>query len=188
MLTHDGMTLSYNCWGEVAQILNTAQGTASYAYDSSGRRIRKTVGGVVTYFLYEGTDLIAELDGSGAITRSYVWGAQGLISDHTGGGQGGQGASLLSDGARQLALGGSTFALPERHARFAACTDFLALLQGNGGSDRFYTFDTQGSVNGLWGGGGIIASPLTPAWGNGNLGDNSGSPFGYKGQRGAYTG
>jgi hypothetical protein len=28
---------------------------------------------------------------------------------------------------------------------------------------------------------------LTPAWGNGNLGDNSGSPFGYKGQHGAYT-
>ncbi len=58
-------------------------GTTSYVYDLAGNRISKTVGGVTTYFLYSGGELIAELDSAGTIQRTYTWGPAGLISDHS---------------------------------------------------------------------------------------------------------
>ncbi|ATE60020.1 RHS repeat-associated core domain-containing protein [Thauera sinica] len=38
--------------------------TESYAYDDSGRRIRKTSGGATTYYLYDGDDIHAEWSGT----------------------------------------------------------------------------------------------------------------------------
>lgn len=55
--------------------------TASMTYDSAGRRVSKTAGGITTYYLYSGDTLIAELDATGAVKQSYNWGALGLISD-----------------------------------------------------------------------------------------------------------
>ncbi|MCK9316433.1 MAG: hypothetical protein M0Q48_09875 [Verrucomicrobia bacterium] len=50
-----------------------------FKYDWMGRRISKTVktNGVTSYsrkFLYDGWNLIAELDGNNALVRSYTWG------------------------------------------------------------------------------------------------------------------
>jgi RHS repeat-associated protein len=45
----------------------------------------KTVGSSTTYYLYDGDALIAEVDAStDQVTRSYTWGADGLVSDHSG--------------------------------------------------------------------------------------------------------
>ena len=45
----------------------------------------KTVGSSTTYYLYDGDALIAEVDASTEqVTRSYTWGANGLVSDHAG--------------------------------------------------------------------------------------------------------
>ena len=45
----------------------------------------KTVGSSTTYYLYDGDALIAEVDAStNQVTRSYTWGADGLISDLAG--------------------------------------------------------------------------------------------------------
>jgi RHS repeat-associated protein len=44
---------------------------AEYGYDLFGRRIWKQVDGVRTWFYYTDEGLAAELDGSGAVTRSY---------------------------------------------------------------------------------------------------------------------
>jgi RHS repeat-associated protein len=38
--------------------------SASFAYDSSGRRAKKTVGGTTTQFLYDGLNTVQELDGN----------------------------------------------------------------------------------------------------------------------------
>jgi RHS repeat-associated protein len=47
----------------------------SLAYDPLGRLAQTTAGATVTRFLYEGDDLAAEYDGSGALLRRYVHGA-----------------------------------------------------------------------------------------------------------------
>jgi len=45
--------------------------TATYAYDPFGRRIRKTVNGQSTSFLWDGASLIAEYDASGNVIKRY---------------------------------------------------------------------------------------------------------------------
>lgn len=47
--------------------------TASFTYDALGRRISKTVNGQTTQFLYDGNDIVAEMQG-GAITAFYLRG------------------------------------------------------------------------------------------------------------------
>ena len=49
------------------------QTVATYAYDATGRRVSKTVGGETTYFLYGHFGLQAEYDGDGTLLRSYGW-------------------------------------------------------------------------------------------------------------------
>lgn len=44
---------------------------ASFTYDALGRRISKTVGGVTTQFLYDGQDIVAEIQG-GAVSVTYL--------------------------------------------------------------------------------------------------------------------
>ena len=48
--------------------------TPNYGYSSDGMRAWKTVGGSTTYFLYDGSNPICELDGSGAVTATNTWG------------------------------------------------------------------------------------------------------------------
>lgn len=54
-------------------LLTSAPGSASLAYDP-GMRLYQTVGGgVTTRFAYDGADMIAEYDGSSALQRRYVF-------------------------------------------------------------------------------------------------------------------
>jgi RHS repeat-associated protein len=44
----------------------------SFAYDPMGRRVEKTINGVTTMYLYDGLDIIMEMDEMGAPTASYI--------------------------------------------------------------------------------------------------------------------
>lgn len=54
--------------------LTSATNGASLAYDPTGRLMSITLGGTTTKFLYDGTRLIAEYNGSDALLRRYVHG------------------------------------------------------------------------------------------------------------------
>ncbi len=80
----DGTTLSYDNKGNL-----TYDGTHSYTYDCenrllttlgqtfkydvAGRRIRKTIGGTTTQYVYDGARLIAECENS-VVVRKYIYG------------------------------------------------------------------------------------------------------------------
>ena len=81
----NGEVFTYDCWGNLTRADNTPSGTVTYAYDSGGRCISKSVGGATTYYVYDGEDVAGETDSTGATTRTYSWGALGLISDHGSG-------------------------------------------------------------------------------------------------------
>jgi YD repeat-containing protein len=46
--------------------------TASLAYDPVGRRVEKTINGTTTMYLYDGLDIIMEMDETGTPTASYI--------------------------------------------------------------------------------------------------------------------
>ena len=73
-LTGDGTwTFAYDAENRLTSA-STSGTTATYEYDPLGRRSAKVVNGLRTEFLYDGTSVILEYDGSGAILRRYVYG------------------------------------------------------------------------------------------------------------------
>lgn len=67
----------------------TAGTTAGYAYDPFGRRLRKTVNGLTSWFLWEDDVLLAEYDGAGNRTRRYAYaGGWAPVQTATGSGAG----------------------------------------------------------------------------------------------------
>ncbi len=67
-----GETFSYDFTNRLRSFSKTGT-AASYAYDPFGRRIRKSVNGVTTWYLWDGDQLLAEYDGSGARTVRYAY-------------------------------------------------------------------------------------------------------------------
>ena len=69
-----GMGLTWN--GQYQLTATTTNGVAAeqYGYDALGRRIWTASGGVTTYSVYDGAQVIADVDASGALLRSYTWG------------------------------------------------------------------------------------------------------------------
>jgi RHS repeat-associated protein len=61
----------YYTWNGLSELtsVQTVNGststTVTYGYDAGGHRVRKTVGGVTTYYVWDGDALIAQLDASG---------------------------------------------------------------------------------------------------------------------------
>ena len=51
-----------------------AQGEGAYTYDYLGRRIEKNIGGTITKYIYDGDNIIAEYDDTGALLARYVYG------------------------------------------------------------------------------------------------------------------
>ena len=72
-LTNDG-TRSFTYDTENHLISVAGPVTAGLSYDPAGRLRQTVINGVTTQFLYSGNDLIAEMDGAGAILRRYVHG------------------------------------------------------------------------------------------------------------------
>ncbi len=68
----DGGDVGYDFTNRLRSFSNSTN-AASYAYDPFGRRIRKSVNGVTTWYLWDGDQLLAEYDGSGARTVRYAY-------------------------------------------------------------------------------------------------------------------
>ncbi len=69
---YGGYTFGYNDAGRMTSVSGGA--TASYSHNALGQRVRKAVGGVSTYFVYdEAGHLVGEYDGSGTLIQETVW-------------------------------------------------------------------------------------------------------------------
>lgn len=70
-MTSDGArSYTYDGYNRLTSVV----GSATVEYDSTGRLLKVTQGGSTTQFLYDGTRLIAEYDGSGNMAHRYVHG------------------------------------------------------------------------------------------------------------------
>jgi len=69
-----GVGLTWN--GQYQLTAATTNGVAAeqYGYDALSRRVWTASGGVTTYSVYDGAQVIADVDSSGALLRSYTWG------------------------------------------------------------------------------------------------------------------
>lgn len=76
-LTDDGTNLYYyNYRNLLVRVVNKADATevASYGYDALGRRIYKTVDGVMTRYIFEGIHIIAEVAPDNSISKEFIYG------------------------------------------------------------------------------------------------------------------
>jgi len=60
--------------GQLQHRIQQTPDTITYKYDPGGRRIKKTVDGFSTQYLYDGGNVIADYDGNGNILRKYIYG------------------------------------------------------------------------------------------------------------------
>ena len=69
------LVLTWNKLGQMVSAASSQRGTAYYGYDAFGRRVRRTApNGTVVRYLYDGDDLLAELDGAtGQTIREYTY-------------------------------------------------------------------------------------------------------------------
>jgi RHS repeat-associated protein len=71
-------TRAYDIFGRLTS--ETSSGvTATYAYQADSLRLSKTVGGVKTTHVWDGGQMVAELNASNAVTARYIRGAGGRI-------------------------------------------------------------------------------------------------------------
>ncbi len=66
-------TYTWDQSNRLVRVTGTPEGTVDYTYDALNRRTRKIVNGVSTYYLYDGLNLVAELDSSGDALAWYVY-------------------------------------------------------------------------------------------------------------------
>jgi RHS repeat-associated protein len=67
-------TLGWNSLGQMISATPAGQGTTTYGCDAFGRRVRRTApDGSVTRYLYDGDDLLMELNGAGNPIREYTY-------------------------------------------------------------------------------------------------------------------
>lgn len=80
--TYAGTSLTFDSANRL-----TSFGTAMTAgYRTDRLRAWKQASGTTTYFLYDGNELLCELDSSGNVIRTYTNGADGLVSSNTAAG------------------------------------------------------------------------------------------------------
>jgi RHS repeat-associated protein len=84
-LTNDGVHgYTYDAENRLVNVDSGA--TGQYSYDPSNRRYKKVTGGVTTHYIWQGSHVIAEYDGStGALTAEYVYSGRRMIAKITGG-------------------------------------------------------------------------------------------------------
>jgi YD repeat-containing protein len=73
----DRACYGYDAQNQLIQIDFAAGGSAAYAYDALGRRIRKEADGTVTAYVYDDPDILLEFDGAGALQARYGHGGPG---------------------------------------------------------------------------------------------------------------
>jgi RHS repeat-associated protein len=68
------------------RLINANNGAATYTYDDNGYRVKKTVGGNTTTYIFSSGQVIAEYDNGAAATsptREYIYGDQGKVAQIT---------------------------------------------------------------------------------------------------------
>ncbi|WP_324699060.1 RHS repeat domain-containing protein [Geobacillus icigianus] len=115
-------------WNEADQLVSiTRKGESApfvtYQYDEDGRRIQKTVNGVVTNYHYQGDSLnvLYETDASGNVVQSYIYGENG------------QRLAMKKDGATYF-------------YHYNAHGDVIALTDAQGNIVARYQYDAWGNV------------------------------------------
>ena len=79
-VTNDGVH-SYGYDSENRVVSVDGGSTATYAYDHQNRRYKKTIGSTVTHYVWEGSQVIADHNGStGAVLTDYVYSGSGMIA------------------------------------------------------------------------------------------------------------
>jgi RHS repeat-associated protein len=74
MIADGTFTFSYDGLNRLVKVEKQGATVATYGYDASNRRIRKTVGAVTTYYLYDlNNQLIAETLVDGTVLREYIY-------------------------------------------------------------------------------------------------------------------
>lgn len=68
----DRTRYTYDSRGQMVQVHRNGQLLAEYQYDAHGRRYSKTVNGATTWYVYDGSQLLAELDGQRKPLRVYT--------------------------------------------------------------------------------------------------------------------
>ncbi|MDD5491994.1 MAG: polymorphic toxin type 44 domain-containing protein [bacterium] len=71
--TLETTTYTYNSEDQLIGVVTPTQ-AISYKYDALGRRIEKNVAGTITRYIYDGEDIIQELDGNNQIVSTYTHG------------------------------------------------------------------------------------------------------------------
>jgi RHS repeat-associated protein len=77
--------LMWNALDELDSVKTTRSGVttvARFGYDGAGRRVRKVVGSMTSNYLWDGDDLLAELDGSGNRVAEYAY-YEGIDRPHS---------------------------------------------------------------------------------------------------------
>ena len=67
-----GRTFTWDFENRLAQVVNPGVGTTTFRYDPFGRRIQKSGPLGTTSFLYDGRNVLQELDGSGNVLAHYT--------------------------------------------------------------------------------------------------------------------
>jgi RHS repeat-associated protein len=63
----------WNSLGQLDSVYTSGTGWVKYGYNALGMRVRRTVGSVTTRYLYDGDDLVAEVDAAGNRIRTYAY-------------------------------------------------------------------------------------------------------------------
>ncbi len=122
--------------------------TATYVYDASGQRVRKTAGGVTTdYVLDASGNTIAEIQGS-TWTRGYVYGGGGMIAQYDAA-VGGTGATTIFAHTDHL---GTTRLMTSVSESVSDSMDYLPygeLLTGGSATSHKFTGKERDQESGL---------------------------------------
>jgi RHS repeat-associated protein len=83
-VTNDGVhTYQYDAENRLVSV--DSGSTGQYAYDASNRRYKKMTSGATTHYIWQGSQVIAEYDGStGASTADYVYSGSRMIAKAAG--------------------------------------------------------------------------------------------------------
>jgi len=74
IISADNASYQYDSQNRLTEALVNSQPVGIYSYDAQSRRVKKVAYGVTTYFIYDQfSNLIAESDANGNITREYIY-------------------------------------------------------------------------------------------------------------------
>ena len=81
MTSVDGSVCTYDAQNRLLSARKNNGPTMTFTYDGLNRQVSRTVNGDTTYNVWDGWDLIEEINAGGPIRQAYVYGVGGLITD-----------------------------------------------------------------------------------------------------------